>query len=140
MVGKNVKSNFAKSLADYRPKITSATLTDLWPKIGSATLACALRMVITWPFFIHFLQRNTLKIWFLAPFLLHGQCCTYGLKTTLKLVVHVLAIMANSYLKISGVTKKKVMQKCLFVVILLQNKTSFSAKIYLLCLLTFMLC
>ena len=32
----------------------------------------------------------------------HGQCCTYGLKTTLKLlvVVHVLAIMANSYLKI----------------------------------------
>ena len=30
----------------------------------------------------------------------HGQCCTYGLKTTLKLLVHVLAIMANSYLKI----------------------------------------
>ena len=30
----------------------------------------------------------------------HGQCCTYGLETTLKLLVHVLAIMANSYLKI----------------------------------------
>ena len=30
----------------------------------------------------------------------HGQCCTYGLKTTLKLLVHVLAIMASSYLKI----------------------------------------
>ena len=30
----------------------------------------------------------------------HGQCCTYELKTTLKLLVHVLAIMANSYLKI----------------------------------------
>ena len=30
----------------------------------------------------------------------HRLCCTYGLKTTLKLLVHVLAIMANSYLKI----------------------------------------
>ena len=30
----------------------------------------------------------------------HGQCCTIGLKTTLKLLVHVLAIIANSYLKI----------------------------------------
>ena len=30
----------------------------------------------------------------------HGQCFTYGLKTTLKLLVHVLAIMASSYLKI----------------------------------------
>ena len=28
----------------------------------------------------------------------HGQCCTYGLKTTLILLVHVLAIMAISYL------------------------------------------
>ena len=27
------------------------------------------------------------------------QCCTYGLKTTLKLLLHVRAIMANSYLK-----------------------------------------
>ena len=32
----------------------------------------------------------------------HGQCCTFGLKTTLKLLVHVLAIMANSYLKNKG--------------------------------------
>ena len=30
----------------------------------------------------------------------HGHCCTYGLKTTLKLLVHVLAIMASSCLKI----------------------------------------
>ena len=30
----------------------------------------------------------------------HGQCCTYGLKITLEFLVHVLAIMANSYLKI----------------------------------------
>ena len=30
----------------------------------------------------------------------HGQYCIYGLKTTLKLLVHVLAIVANSYLKI----------------------------------------
>ena len=30
----------------------------------------------------------------------HRHCCTYGLKTTLKLLVHVLAIMASSYLKI----------------------------------------
>ena len=30
----------------------------------------------------------------------HGQCCTYGRKTTLKLLLHVLAIMANSYFKI----------------------------------------
>ena len=29
-----------------------------------------------------------------------GQCCTYGLKTTLKVLVHVLVILANSYLKI----------------------------------------
>ena len=30
----------------------------------------------------------------------HGQFCTYGFETTLKLLVHVLAIMADSYLKI----------------------------------------
>ena len=44
----------------------------------------------------------------------HGQCSTYGLKTTLKLLVHVLAIMANSYLKIvfsqkSGMNLNRIM-------------------------------
>ena len=43
----------------------------------------------------------------------HWQCCTYGLKTTLKLLVHVLAIMTNSYLKI-------VDSKCSFITYLLK--------------------
>ena len=72
-------------------------------------------------FFIKFWQTSTLKwlarwdesngikfyalspcfiYWFFGPIFEHGQCCTYGLKTTLKLLVHVLAIMASSYLKI----------------------------------------
>ena len=37
---------------------------------------------------------------FLGPSFAPRQCCTYGLKTNLKLLVHVLAIMDNSYLKI----------------------------------------
>ena len=85
----------------------------LWPKIVSAaTLARALRMVITWPFSSNFdKQRNKklssiflLKILIFRPHFCskasHGQCFTYGVKTTLKLLVHVLAIMANSYLEI----------------------------------------
>ena len=54
----------------------------------------------------------------------HGQCCTYGLKTTLKLLVHVLAIMASSYLKIvfqqkSGLNpppplnNKRIIERCI---------------------------
>ena len=50
-----------------------AKMAILWPKIGQR----------------HFCSEAS-----------HGQCCTYGLKTTLKLLVHVLAIMASPYLKI----------------------------------------
>ena len=44
---------------------------------------------------------------------------TYGLKTTLKLLVHVLAIMASSYLKIvflqkSGLNPPPPLKKCNF--------------------------
>ena len=44
---------------------------------------------------------RALDFGFWAPLLLqknlNGQCCTYGLKTTLKLLVHVMAIMINYY-------------------------------------------
>ena len=50
---------------------------------------------------------SSISLFYILVFWLHfcseasdGQCCTYGLKTTLKLLVHVLAIMASSYLKI----------------------------------------
>ena len=68
--------------------------------------------------FKFFLAKNLEEFWhfghtffgtIFAPRPHIWQYCTFGLKTILKLLVHVLAIMANSYLKIvisqkSGVT------------------------------------
>ena len=75
---------FHPILTNEHTKMTSSLRRIEWNKILSSI--SLFYILVFWP---HFCSEAS-----------HGQCCTYGLKTTLKLLVHVLAIMASSYLKI----------------------------------------
>ena len=75
---------FHQILTNEHTKMTSSLRRIEWNKILSSI--SLFYILVFWP---HFCFEAS-----------HGQCCTYGLKTTLKLLVHVLAIMASSYLKI----------------------------------------
>ena len=75
---------FHQILTNEHTKMTSSLRRIEWNKILSSI--SLFYILVFWP---HFCSEAS-----------HGQCCTYGLKTTLKLLVHVLAIMASSYLKI----------------------------------------
>ena len=75
---------FHQILTNEHIKMTSLLRRIEWNKILSSI--SLFYILVFWP---HFCSEAS-----------HGQCCTYGLKTTLKLLVHVLAIMASSYLKI----------------------------------------
>ena len=75
---------FHQILTNEHIKMTSSLRRIEWnTRLSSISL---FYILVFWP---HFCSEAS-----------HGQCCTYGLKTTLKLLVHVLAIMASSYLKI----------------------------------------
>ena len=76
---------FNPILTNEYTKMTSSSIRIEWNKMLSSISLLAILV-----FGPHFLLQG-----------LTWQCCTYGLKTTLKLLVHVLAIMANSCLKIS---------------------------------------
>ena len=71
-------------LTNEHTKMTSSLRRIEWNQILSS-----ISLFYILVFWLHFCSEAS-----------HGQCCTYGLKTTLKLLVHVLAIMASSYLKI----------------------------------------
>ena len=75
---------FYQILTNEHTKMTSSLRRIEWNKILSSIFL--FYILVFWP---HFCSEAS-----------HGQCCTYGLKTTLKLLAHVLAIMASSYLKI----------------------------------------
>ena len=75
---------FHQILTNEHTKMTSSLRRIEWNTILSSI--SLFHILVFWP---HFCSEAS-----------HGQCCTYGLKTTLKLLVHVLAIMASSYLKI----------------------------------------
>ena len=75
---------FHQILTNEHTKMTNSMRRIEWNKILSSI--SLFYILVFWP---HFCSEAS-----------HGQCCTYGLKTTLKLLVHVLAIMASSYLKI----------------------------------------
>ena len=75
---------FHQILTNEHTKMTSSLRRIEWNTILSSIFL--FYILVFWP---HFCSEAS-----------HGQCCTYGLKTTLKLLVHVLAIMASSYLKI----------------------------------------
>ena len=75
---------FHQILTNEHTKMTSSLRRIEWNTILSSI--SLFYILVFWP---HFCSEAS-----------HGQCCTYGLKTTLKLLVHVLAIMASSYLKI----------------------------------------
>ena len=75
---------FHQILTNEHTKMTSSLRRIEWNTILSSIFL--FYILVFWP---HFCSETS-----------HGQCCTYGLKTTLKLLVHVLAIMASSYLKI----------------------------------------
>ena len=75
---------FHQILTNEHIKMTSSLRRIEWNK--SLSSISLFYILVFWP---HFCSEAS-----------HGQCCTYGLKTTLKLLVHVLAIMASSYLKI----------------------------------------
>ena len=75
---------FHQILTNEHTKMTSSLGRIEWNKILSS-----ISLFYILVFWLHFCSEAS-----------HGQCCMYGLKTTLKLLVHVLAIMASSYLKI----------------------------------------
>ena len=75
---------FHQILTNEHTKMTSSLRRIEWNQILSS-----ISLFYILGFWLHFCSEAS-----------HGQCCTYGLKTTLKLLVHVLAIMASSYLKI----------------------------------------
>ena len=75
---------FHQILTNEHTKMTSSLRRIEWNTILSSI--SLFYILVFWP---HFCSEAS-----------HGQCCTYGLKTTLKLLVHVLAIMASSYQKI----------------------------------------
>ena len=75
---------FHQILTNEHTKMTSSLRRIEWNKILSS-----ISLFYILVFWLHFCSEAS-----------HGQCCTYGLKTTLKLLVYVLAIMASSYLKI----------------------------------------
>ena len=75
---------FHQILTNEHTKMTSLLRRIEWNKILSS-----ISLFYILVFWLHFCSEAS-----------HEQCCTYGLKTTLKLLVHVLAIMASSYLKI----------------------------------------
>ena len=75
---------FHQILTNEHTKMTSSLRRIEWNKILSSI--SLFYILVFWP---HFCSEAS-----------HGQCCTYGQKTTLKLLVHVLAIMASPYLKI----------------------------------------
>ena len=75
---------FHQILTNEHTKMTSSLRRIEWNQILSS-----ISLFYILGFWLHFCSEAS-----------RGQCCTYGLKTTLKLLVHVLAIMASSYLKI----------------------------------------
>ena len=75
---------FHQILTNEHTKMTSSLRRIEWNTILSSI--SLFYNLVFWP---HFCSEAS-----------HGQCCTYGIKTTLKLLVHVLVIMASSYLKI----------------------------------------
>ena len=75
---------FHQILTNEHTKMTSSLRRIEWNQILSS-----ISLFYILVFWLHFCSEAS-----------HGQRCTYGLKTTLKLLVHVLAIMASSYLKI----------------------------------------
>ena len=75
---------FHQILTNEHTKMTSSLRRIEWNQILSSI--SLFHILVFWP---HFCSEAS-----------HGQCFTNGLKTTLKLLVHVLAIMASSYLKI----------------------------------------
>ena len=88
-----------------------AKMAILWPKIGQrhfgAHASHGHNLAIFHQILTNEHTKMTSSLFYILVFwphfcseASHGQCCTYGLKTTLKLLVHVLAIMASSYLKI----------------------------------------
>ena len=90
-----------------------AKMAILWPKIGQRHFGARASHVHNLAIFNQILTNehtkmtSSISLFYILVFwphfcseASHGQCCTYGLKTTLKLLVHVLAIMASSYLKI----------------------------------------
>ena len=78
------RASHGHNLAIFHQILTSSLRRIEWNTILSSI--SLFYILVFWP---HFCSEAS-----------HGQCCTYGLKTTLKLLVHVLAIMASSYLKI----------------------------------------
>ena len=80
---------FHQILTNEHTKMTSSLRRIEWNQILSS-----ISLFYILGFWLHFCSEAS-----------HGQCCTYGLKTTLKLLVHVLAIMASSYLKIMFLQK-----------------------------------
>ena len=107
-------SIFIQMIDQTSLKDTSQKMWPKWPPFGpkqaSPTLARALRMVIGHNFAIfHPILTNKytkmtssplLQIYIFGPHFCseasHGQCCTHGVKTTLKLLVHVLAFTART--------------------------------------------
>ena len=72
---------FHQILTNEHTKMTSSLRRIEWNQILSS-----ISLFYILVFWLHFCSEAS-----------HGHCCTYGLKTTLKLLVHVLAIMASSY-------------------------------------------
>ena len=78
------KPHFAQ--VSFTKKPTSTNLSETFRINVNMDFAHTNYILVFWP---HFCSEAS-----------HGHCCTYGLKTTLKLLVDVLAIMASSCLKI----------------------------------------
>ena len=76
---------FHPILTNEHTKMTNSLRRIEWNKKLSS-ISLLFYILVFWP---HFCSEAS-----------HRHCCTYGLKTTLKLLVHVLAIMTSSYLKI----------------------------------------
>ena len=88
---------FHQILTNEHTKMTSSLRRIEWNKILNLSSISLFYILVFW---LYFCSEAS-----------HGQCCTYGLKTTLKLLVHVLAIMAGSYLKIVFLQKSGLLPK-----------------------------
>ena len=112
-LGLYIKINVNQGQNKFKVHISKnvAKMAILWPKIGQRHFGARASHCHNLAIFHQILTNEHTKmtnsLFYILVFWLHfcseasyGQCCTYGLKTTLKLLVHVLAIMASSYLKI----------------------------------------
>ena len=85
------RASHGHNLAIYHQILTNehTKMTNSLRRIEWNQILSSISLFYVLVFWLHFCSEAS-----------HGQCCTYGLKTTLKLLVHVLAIMASSYLKL----------------------------------------